>query len=148
LGLCEEIKVAERRVCHVAQRLIFFESRAEKGGAAMRVATTVGALLMATVLCGCDGPAGPGGPQGEQGPQGERGAQGEKGEQGPPGILAIRTISNDCPQRCTLACNENERVLSAYVMGSSRSPIITNEQSVAFSGVRGTGPAVVFCIPK
>jgi hypothetical protein len=76
------------------------------------------------------------------------GRKAKKGEQGPPGILAIRTISNDCPQRCTLACNENERVLSAYVMGSSRSPIITNEQSVAFSGVRGTGPAVVFCIPK
>jgi hypothetical protein len=114
----------------------------------MKVAITLGAVLMATMLCGCEGPAGPGGPQGEQGPQGERGAQGEKGEQGPPCILAIRTISNDCPQRCTLTCNENERVLSAYVVGSLRTPTITNEQSVAFTGVRGTGPAVVFCIPK
>ena len=114
----------------------------------MKVAITLGAVLMATMLCGCEGPIGPAGPQGERGAQGEQGPQGEKGEQGASGNLAIRTMRQDCPQRCTLTCNENERVLSAYVVGSLRTPTITNEQSVAFTGVRGTGPAVVFCLPK
>jgi hypothetical protein len=113
-----------------------------KAGASLRF------IAVAIVLCGCEGSVGPGGPQGERGAPGQQGPQGEKGEQGAPGNLAIRTIRQDCPQRCTLTCNENERVLSAYVVGSLRTPIITNEQSVAFTAVRGTGPAVVFCIPK
>src|SRR4029450_2385008 len=112
----------------------------------MNAWASLGVIVVATVLCGCEGPVGPGGPQGERGAQGEQGPQGEKGDQGAPGNLAIRTIRQDCPQRCTLTCNENERVLSAYVVGSLRTPIITNEQSVAFTAVRGTGPAVVFCI--
>jgi len=113
-----------------------------KAGASLRF------IAVAIVLCGCEGPIGPAGPQGERGVQGEQGPQGEKGEQGASGNLAIRTMRQDCPQRCTLTCNENERVLSAYLVGSLRTPIITNEQSVAFTAVRGTGPAVVFCIPK
>ena len=111
-----------------------------KAGASLRF------IAVAIVLC--EGSVGPGGPQGERGAPGQQGPQGEKGEQGAPGNLAIRTIRQDCPQRCTLTCNENERVLSAYVVGSLRTPIIANEQSVAFTAVRGTGPAVVFCIPK
>ena len=120
----------------------------------MKGLVTFAVMLIAVTLFGCgegsQGPAGPQGAQGEKGPQGERGAQGEKGEQGPPGILAIRTIRDDCAKRCTLTCNDNERILSAYVVGSSRTPIITNEQSVSFNntGIRGAGPALVLCIPK
>jgi hypothetical protein len=119
----------------------------------MKGLMTLVMTLIAVMLCGCEGPQGPAGPQGprgEAGPQGERGAQGEKGEQGPAGNLAIRTIRDDCAKRCTLTCDDNERILSAYAVGSSRAPIVTSEQSVAFnnSGIRGAGPAVVLCIPK
>ena len=119
----------------------------------MKGLVTLVVMLIAVMLCGCEGsqgPAGPQGAQGEKGPQGERGAQGEKGEQGPASILAIRTIRDACATRCTLTCNDNERILSAYVVGSSRAPIITNEQSVSFNntGIRGAGPALVLCIPK
>lgn len=113
----------------------------------MRGLVFLGGALIAIAVCGCEGPVGPAGPQGERGPQGAQGPQGEKAEQG---IFAIRAVSDACPQRCTLTCKEDERVLSAYVVGSARPPIIANEQSVEFNnrGVRGAGPAMVFCIPN
>jgi hypothetical protein len=112
----------------------------------MRTSASLAAVLLSVFLYGCEGPQGPVGPQGE----GKQGPQGEKGEQGPPGNLAIRTESAPCPQSCTLSCRDNERLLSAYVVRSSRAPIYTSEQSVEFNnrGTRGAGPAVILCIPK
>lgn len=107
-------------------------------------------VLFSIFLCGCEGPQGPVGPQGGPGPEGKQGPQGEKGEQGAPGNLAIRTESAPCPQACTLSCRDDERLLSAYVVQSSRAPVYASEQSVEFNnrGMRGAGPAVIFCIPK
>jgi hypothetical protein len=113
--------------------------------------TAIGfAILLSVVLSGCEGQEGPTGPRGPAGPPGSPGPQGPAGEQGPAGNLAIRTVSDPCPQRCTLSCSENERVLSAYVVRGSKVPKYTTEQSVDFDNrsTPGAGPAMIFCIPK
>jgi hypothetical protein len=116
----------------------------------MKMFVSLAAILLSIFLLGCEGPEGPVGSEGQRGPKGDQGPKGEKGESGAPGNLAIRTVSDPCPQRCTLVCEANERVLSAYVVRSSRAPIYTGEQSVEFNnrGTRGAGPAVIFCVPK
>ena len=116
----------------------------------MKVLASLAAILVLVFLFGCEGPEGPAGPEGQWGPKGEPGSRGQSGEPGSPGNLAIRTVTNPCPQRCTLTCNENERVLGAYVVRSGRALIYTSEQSVEFNnrGAPGAGPAVIFCIPK
>jgi Collagen triple helix repeat (20 copies) len=108
------------------------------------------AILLSIFLVGCEGQEGPSGPRGPAGPQGPLGPQGPQGEQGAPGNLAIRAVSDPCPQSCTLSCSDNERVLNAHVVGRSKAPIYTSEQTVDFDnrGARGAGPAVIFCIPK
>jgi hypothetical protein len=108
------------------------------------------AILLSAFVLGCEGQEGPSGPRGPAGPQGPVGPAGSPGEKGDPGNLAIRVVSDPCPQRCTLSCAENERVLNAYVVGGSSNPIHTNEQTVDFDNrrSRGAGPALIFCIPK
>jgi hypothetical protein len=115
----------------------------------MKSKLTLG-ILLSIFLVGCEGQEGPSGPRGPAGPQGPPGPQGPQGEQGAPGNLAIRAVSDPCPQSCTLSCSDNERVLNAHVVGRSKAPIHTSEQTVDFDnrGARGAGPAVIFCIPK
>lgn len=116
----------------------------------MKVSPIALALLLSAFLSGCEGQEGPSGPRGPAGPQGPPGPQGSQGEQGAPGNLAIRGVSDPCPQLCTLRCAENERVMNAYVVGASKTPIYTNEQTVDFDNrrARGAGPAFIFCVPK
>lgn len=116
----------------------------------MKATATIAAILLVVFLWGCSGPEGSAGPSGPIGPQGPPGPQGTQGEQGPSGNLAIRIVSDPCPQHCTLSCLENERVLNAYVVRGSKAPSYTSEQAVDFNdrGAHGAGPAIVFCIPK
>ena len=113
----------------------------------MKASAIAWTILLLVLVCGCEGPQGSSGPAGPTGPPGPQGA---KGEQGAPGNLAIRMVSDPCPDRCTLSCSDNERVLNAYVVRGSRAPNPTGEQTVDFNnkGARGAGPAVIFCIPK
>jgi len=116
----------------------------------MKVYAIIGATLLGVFICGCEGSQGSAGPPGATGPQGPPGSQGTQGKQGEPGNLAIRIVSDPCPQRCTLSCSDNERVLNAYVVRSSKAPSYTSEKTVDFNnrGASGAGPAVVACIPK
>ena len=120
------------------------------GGARMKAFAIALVILLPVCLSGCEGQEGPTGPRGPAGPQGPAGPLGAQGEQGAPGNLAIRAVSDPCPQSCTLSCSDNERVLNAYVVGRSKAPIHTSEQTVDFDnrGARGAGPATIFCIPK
>jgi hypothetical protein len=113
----------------------------------MRVLAGFAAAFLSVWLYGCEGPGGQAGPPG---PKGEQGPTGEAGPPGAPGNLPIRTVSNPCSQRCTLSCEENERVLSAFVVKGGRAPLYSSERSVEFNnrGMRDAGPAVIFCVPK
>jgi hypothetical protein len=44
----------------------------------MNAWASLGVIVVATVLCGCEGPVGPGGPQGERGAQGDKAPRAKK----------------------------------------------------------------------
>jgi hypothetical protein len=46
-------------------------------------------------------------------------ARGEKGDQGPPVGLSgtiIRFVEGECRQACTIACEDNERILNTFAI--------------------------------
>ena len=113
----------------------------------MRAAHLALAVALLTALAGCGkgsqgdtGPAGPQGPMGDigpagpAGPLGPAGPQGPQGEQGPPSP-SVRVIKSDCVSGCTLQCQDNEVLVTAYC-GPTRNP-------AQFLGERGAscGPA-------
>lgn len=113
----------------------------------MRAAHLALAVALLTALAGCGkgsqgdtGPAGPQGPMGDigpagpAGPPGPAGPQGPQGEQGPPSP-SVRVIKSDCVSGCTLQCQDNEVLVTAYC-GPTRNP-------AQFLGERGAscGPA-------
>jgi hypothetical protein len=72
------------------------------------------------------GPAGTAGPPGPQGPQGPLGPPGPQGAQGPSGVpgsaSTIRVLRANCSGgSCSVTCNANEVVLTAYC-GTARAP--------------------------
>ena len=82
------------------------------------------ALLAGLAACGKgpqgdQGPPGPQGPKGDvgpagpPGPPGPPGPQGEKGPPGPPSP-SIRVIRSDCVSGCSVQCQDNEILVTAY----------------------------------
>jgi hypothetical protein len=89
---------------------------------------------------GDTGPAGPQGPKGDAGPAGPIGPPGPPGPQGPQGDAgppspSIRVVKSDCVSSCTIQCQDNEILVTAYC-GPTRNP-------AQFLGERGAscGPA-------
>ena len=62
---------------------------------------------------GPQGPKGDAGPVGSAGPPGPAGPQGEKGPAGPPSPI-IRVIRSDCVSGCSVQCEGNEVLITAY----------------------------------
>ena len=77
-------------------------------------------------LAGCgkgpQGDAGPAGPAGPEGPKGDVGAVGPTGPAGPAGpqgpvgppSSSIRVVKSDCTSSCTVQCQGNEVLVTAY----------------------------------
>ena len=127
----------------------------------MRFATLSIALALLILLPGCGessqgpqgvaglpGPAGPTGPQGDPGPAGTAGPPGPPGEpgtpglqgppgpQGPPGAaasgVAIRLVRADCNNAgCTVGCNDDEFLLTAYCGTRREAAVFPNEHSAS-----------------
>jgi hypothetical protein len=73
-------------------------------------------VLLTLVLSACgESQVPPKGETGEQGPPGPAGASGPAGPAGPSGTV-IRFVDGECRQACTVACEENERILSTYAI--------------------------------
>jgi hypothetical protein len=99
----------------------------------MRAAHLALAVALLTALAGCGkgsqgdtGPAGPQGPMGDIGPAGPAGPPGPAGPQGPQGEQgspspSVRVIKSDCVSGCTLQCQDNEVLVTAYC-GPTRNP--------------------------
>ena len=62
---------------------------------------------------GPTGDAGPAGPVGPPGPPGPPGPQGPQGQAGPPSP-SIRVVRSDCVSECTVQCQDNEVLVTAY----------------------------------
>lgn len=98
-------------------------------------------------LAGCGkGPQGDAGPAGPQGPKGDAGPAGPIGPPGPPGPVgpqgqagapspSVRVVKSDCVSGCTIQCQDNEVLVTAYC-GPTRN-------QAQFLGERGAscGPA-------
>jgi hypothetical protein len=89
---------------------------------------------------GDTGPAGPQGPKGDAGPAGPIGPPGPPGPQGPQGDAgppspSVRVVKSDCVSGCTIQCQDNEVLVTAYC-GPTRNP-------AQFLGEKGAscGPA-------
>jgi hypothetical protein len=71
-------------------------------------------------LKGDAGPIGPAGPAGPPGPPGPSGPQGDRGPAGP-ASSSVRVVKSDCVSGCTVQCQDNEVLVTAYC-GATRNP--------------------------
>ena len=74
-------------------------------------------LILALSACG-ENPGAQKGEKGDQGPAGPEGPSGPPGPAGPPGTSGtiIRFVDSECRQVCTVACEEDERILSSHAI--------------------------------
>jgi hypothetical protein len=111
-------------------------------------------------LAGCGkGPQGDAGPTGPQGPKGDAGPVGPAGPPGPPGPAgpqgqagppspSVRVVKSDCTAGCTVQCQDNEVLVTAYC-GPTRNPAQFLGEKGASCGADATpanGPLVAVCV--
>jgi hypothetical protein len=99
---------------------------------------------------GEQGPPGPAGPKGDPGENGAPGQQGPAGPQGPPGPASqTRILRENCATTtCTVTCNEDEVLVTAYC-GPQRQPAnVLTERSVSCGVVpsAASSPLVAVCL--
>ncbi|MFZ3357909.1 MAG: hypothetical protein WCA56_07570 [Xanthobacteraceae bacterium] len=113
----------------------------------MRATHLAMTVVLLAALAGCSkGPQGDAGPAGPQGPKGDAGPVGPAGPPGPPGPVgpqgqagppspSIRVVRSDCVSGCTVQCQDDEVLVTAYC-GPTRN-------QAQFLGERGAscGPA-------
>lgn len=118
-------------------------------------------MVLAAALAGCgQGPKGDQGPPGPQGPKGDAGPAGPIGPPGPAGPQgvagpqgapspSIRVMRSDCMSgNCTLACRDNEVMVTAYCGPNRNAATLLGERSASCGVEAGTsnGPLVVVCV--
>ena len=90
--------------------------------------------------------------KGDQGPPGPAGPPGPPGPAGPAGIsgTAIRFVNGECRQACTVACDDNERILSAYAINPGGTFAFEAEDKATFRPQRqGVAIKVILaCLQK
>jgi len=110
-------------------------------------------VALALVLSGCGEsqlPAkGETGEKGEPGPPGPAGPSGPAGPAGPSGAV-IRFVDGECRQPCTVACEENERILSTYAISPGGIFVFETDNKTTFRPQRqGASVKVVLaCVQK
>jgi hypothetical protein len=90
----------------------------------------------------------PPGPQGPEGPQGPAGPQGAAGPPGPPGV-SVRFVESSCEtRRCTISCEQDERILNAYAHGSAGNLVYEDDTTVVYRPSRrgGSTKIVLACV--
>jgi len=108
-------------------------------------------LLLGLSACG-EQPVSQTGEKGDPGPPGPAGPAGPLGPVGPSGIsgTVIRFVEGECRQACTLACEDNERILSTYAINPGGSFVFDADNKATFRPQRqGVSVKVVLaCAPK
>jgi len=96
---------------------------------------------------GPQGPKGDVGPAGPAGPPGPQGPAGPQGQAGPPSS-SVRVIKSDCVSGCTVQCQDNEVLVTAYC-GPTRNPAQFLGDKGASCGPEATpsnAPLVAVCV--
>ena len=110
-------------------------------------------VVLALLLSGCGEsqvPAkGESGENGEQGPPGPAGPAGPAGQAGPSGTV-IRFVDGECRQPCTVACEDNERILNTYAINPGGTFVYEADNKANFRPQRpGAAIKVVLaCVQK
>src|SRR5262245_51933496 len=89
----------------------------------MRIRWFIVLLILALSACG-ENPGAQKGEKGDQGPPGPEGPSGPPGPAGPAGAAGaagmsgtiIRFVDSECRQVCTVACEDDERILSSHAI--------------------------------
>jgi hypothetical protein len=108
-------------------------------------------------LAGCGrGPQGEQGPPGPQGPKGDVGPAGPAGPPGPPGPqgaagppgAAVRVVKSDCATGCTIQCQDNEVLVTAYCGPARNQAQFLGERGASCGPVASSAnsPLVAVCI--
>ena len=112
-------------------------------------------LLAGLAACGKGpqgdaGPAGPQGPKGDAGPAGPAGPPGPQGERGPPGppSPSIRVIRSDCVSGCSVQCEDNEVLITAYCGATRNQAQFLGERGASCGPVPSASntPLVAVCV--
>ena len=125
----------------------------------LKLAAVVG-LALCLASCGREapkqgpkgdpGPAGPAGPKGDRGEIGPPGPQGAPGPAGPAGPASqMRIVRQNCSESaCTVQCNDNEVLVSAYCGPSRRNATVLTERSVSCGIIPDSAntPLVAVCV--
>ena len=117
-------------------------------GVVMQVRWLIVLLVLGLSACGEQ----PVAQKAEKGDQGPPGSEGPAGPAGPIGIsgTVIRFVEGECRQACTLACEDNERILSTYAINPGGSFVFDADNKATFRPQRqGVSVKVVLaCAPK
>ena len=126
----------------------------------MRAARLALAVALLATLAGCSkgpqgdrGPAGPQGPKGDAGPMGPVGppgpigSQGEKGPAGPPSP-SLRVVKSDCVSGCSVQCQDNEVLVTAYCGATRNQAQYLGERAASCGPVASAEntPLVAVCV--
>jgi len=115
-------------------------------------------LLVGLTACskGPQGDAGPPGPQGSKGdagavgPAGPPGPPGPQGEKGPPdpSSPSIRVIRLDCVSGCSVQCEDNEVMITAYCGATRNQAQFLSERGASCGPVPSASntPLVAVCV--
>jgi hypothetical protein len=109
----------------------------------LRPFTVLPILLFVLTACGQQAP------QAQKGDQGPPGPAGPAGPPGPAGT-SIRSVVGDCNGPCIVACDESERILSAFAVSPGGTFVYQSETRSRF---RPQQPdvavkVILACIPK
>ena len=108
-------------------------------------------FLLAASACG-ENQVAQKGEKGDQGSPGPQGPAGQPGPVGPTGIsgTVIRFVESECRQACTVACEDNERILSTYAINPGGAFVFDADNKATFRPQRqGVAIKVILaCVPK
>jgi hypothetical protein len=117
----------------------------------MQVRCFIVLLALGLLSCG-ESPGTQKGEKGDQGPPGAIGPPGPPGPAGPVGLSGtiIRFVEGECRQPCTVACEENERILNSYAINLGGTFIFDSDNKATFRPQRqGASVKVVLaCVQK
>jgi hypothetical protein len=90
--------------------------------------------------------------RGEKGDQGLPGPPGPPGAAGPVGLSGtiIRFVEGECRQTCTIACEDNERILNTFAINPGGTFVFDADNKATFRPQRqGVSVKVVLaCVPR
>jgi hypothetical protein len=112
----------------------------------------IAAMLVSLFVSGCGEKEVARGEKGDQGPPGPAGPPGPPGAAGPVGLSGtiIRFVEGECRQACTVACEDNERILNTFAINPGGTFGFDADNKATFRPQRqGVSAKVVLaCVPR